>query len=33
VRALMQVAGFSEVSTQRDLEQRDRVSLGRYCAG
>lgn len=33
VRALMQVAGFSEVCTQRDLEQRDRVSLGRYCAG
>jgi len=33
VRALMQVAGFSGVSTQPDLEERDRVSLGCYRAG
>jgi release factor glutamine methyltransferase len=29
VRALMQGAGFAEVETRRDLEQRDRVTLGR----
>jgi release factor glutamine methyltransferase len=29
VRALLQGAGFLEVETQRDLEGRDRVSLGR----
>lgn len=29
VRALMQGAGFAQVETRRDLEQRDRVTLGR----
>ena len=29
VRGLLEGAGFAEVSTQRDLEGRDRVSLGR----
>lgn len=29
VRALLEAAGFSAVETVRDLEQRDRVSLGR----
>ena len=29
VRALLQAAGFVEVSTHRDLEARDRVTLGR----
>ncbi|GAB3514945.1 peptide chain release factor N(5)-glutamine methyltransferase [Pseudoxanthomonas daejeonensis] len=29
VRALLEAAGFAEVSTARDLEQRDRVTLGR----
>ncbi|WP_202844497.1 peptide chain release factor N(5)-glutamine methyltransferase [Luteimonas saliphila] len=29
VRALLRAAGFGEVATHRDLEQRDRVSLGR----
>jgi len=32
VRALLSVAGFSEVSTLQDLEGRDRVSLGRVTA-
>ena len=30
VRALLDAAGFSEVATERDLEGRDRVSLGRW---
>jgi len=30
VRALLSVAGFADVSTARDLERRDRVTLGRY---
>lgn len=30
VRALLEVAGFTEVATERDLEGRDRVSLGRW---
>lgn len=30
VRALLQQAGFAEVATERDWEQRDRVSLGRW---
>lgn len=30
VRALLSAAGFAEVATARDLEQRDRVTLGRY---
>lgn len=29
VRELLEAGGFFEVSTQRDLEERDRVSLGR----
>ncbi len=29
IRALMVAAGFSEVATETDLEQRDRVTLGR----
>ena len=29
VRALLAAAGFADVATERDLEQRDRVSLGR----
>lgn len=29
VRALLRQAGFSEVGTRRDLERRDRVTLGR----
>ncbi|HUA81976.1 MAG TPA: peptide chain release factor N(5)-glutamine methyltransferase [Dyella sp.] len=29
VRALLEAAGFAELSTMRDLEQRDRVTLGR----
>jgi release factor glutamine methyltransferase len=29
VRALLQRAGFVDISTERDLEQRDRISLGR----
>ena len=29
IRALMQQAGMVEVATERDLEQRDRVTLGR----
>ncbi len=32
VRALLQAAGFVEVSTHRDLEERDRVTLGRMPA-
>ena len=30
VRVLLEDAGFSEVATERDLEGRDRVSLGRW---
>ncbi|ALN59225.1 N5-glutamine methyltransferase [Lysobacter enzymogenes] len=30
VRALLAQAGFAEVATERDWEQRDRVSLGRW---
>ena len=30
VRALLVAAGFSEVATERDLEGRDRVTLGRW---
>ena len=30
VRALLSAAGFADVSTALDLEQRDRVTLGRY---
>lgn len=30
VRALLAAAGFGEVATERDWEQRDRVSLGRW---
>ncbi len=30
VRALLSAAGFADVSTARDLEARDRVTLGRY---
>lgn len=30
VRALLAEAGFSEVATERDLEGRDRVTLGRW---
>ena len=30
VRALLSAAGFDDVSTVPDLEQRDRVTLGRY---
>ena len=30
VRALLSAAGFMDVSTAQDLEQRDRVTLGRY---
>jgi release factor glutamine methyltransferase len=30
VRALFEAAGLSEVATHADLEQRDRVTLGRY---
>ena len=29
VRALFEAAGFTDVATERDLEQRDRVTLGR----
>ena len=29
VRALLQVAGYSDVATEQDLEARDRISLGR----
>lgn len=29
VRALLADAGFAEISTERDLEQRDRVTMGR----
>ena len=29
VRALLEQAGFTDVSTEQDIEQRDRVSLGR----
>lgn len=32
VRALLDAAGFSEVETHRDLEARDRVTLGRHAA-
>jgi len=32
VRALLDAAGFADVATCRDLEQRDRVSLGRMPA-
>ena len=32
VRALLRDAGFADVATHRDLEQRDRVSLGRLPA-
>ncbi len=32
VRALLQAAGFVEVGTRRDLEERDRVTLGRMPA-
>ena len=32
VRALLQAAGFVEVGTHRDLEERDRVTLGRMPA-
>lgn len=31
VRALLQVAGYSDVATEQDLEARDRISLGRVC--
>ena len=30
VRALLQLAGFVEVSTEQDLEHRDRVGMGRW---
>jgi release factor glutamine methyltransferase len=30
VRALFEAAGFVDVATERDLEQRDRVTLGRH---
>ena len=30
VRALFAGAGFVDVATERDLEQRDRVTLGRH---
>jgi release factor glutamine methyltransferase len=33
VRALLQQAGFVDVATERDLEARDRVTLGRIPAG
>src|SRR5690606_29533287 len=33
VRALFEAAGFDEVATERDLEQRDRVTLGRCRRG
>jgi release factor glutamine methyltransferase len=33
VRALLTQAGFTDVDTQRDLEGRDRVSLGRWPSG
>jgi release factor glutamine methyltransferase len=33
VRALLSAAGYADVSTARDLEQRDRVTLGRYNRG
>ena len=33
VRALLEQAGFTDVATQRDLEDRDRVTLGRWPAG
>ena len=29
IRALMTAAGFVDVATEKDLEQRDRVTLGR----
>lgn len=32
VRALLQATGFVDVSTRSDLEQRDRVTLGRFPA-
>ncbi|MCW4454108.1 peptide chain release factor N(5)-glutamine methyltransferase [Flavobacterium sp. MXW15] len=32
IRALLRQAGFAEVATQRDLEDRDRVTLGRWPA-
>jgi len=33
VRALLEQTGFTDVATQRDLEDRDRVTLGRWPAG
>lgn len=33
VRALLAQAGFAEVATHRDLEDRDRVTLGRWPSG
>lgn len=33
IRALMTVAGFVDVATETDLEQRDRVTLGRVTEG
>jgi release factor glutamine methyltransferase len=33
VRALLQQAGFVDIATERDLEARDRVTLGRIPAG
>lgn len=33
VRALLAAAGFDAVATHRDLEARDRVTLGRWLAG
>jgi release factor glutamine methyltransferase len=33
VRALLASAGYADVATARDLEQRDRVTLGRYNRG
>lgn len=32
VRALLQAAGFVDIATERDLENRERVTLGRSCA-
>ena len=32
VRVLLQQAGFVDVATERDLEARDRVTLGRILA-
>ena len=33
VRALLQSAGLSDVATERDLEDRERVTLGRHAGG